>query len=154
MSRETLLYLHLVGAFLFVGGSVLAAALRIQAIWKRRPSEVALLLGAVRPAVPIVGGGFVLALAMGFWLVDRYDLDLGDTWLSASIGLSAWLLVVGAIAGRLDRHARELAEELARSGDERTPELDRRLRDPIALTLNATMIAAIAAIVALMVWKP
>ena len=69
--------------------------------------------------------------------------------------LIAWLGAAGAVAGRLDRKTRELAEREAATGSERpSTELSRRLRDPIALTLDASMLVATIAIVALMVWKP
>jgi hypothetical protein len=35
-----------------------------------------------------------------------------------------------------------------------SPELARRLRDPVALTLDASMLVGTLAIVALMVWRP
>ena len=47
-----------------------------------------------------------------------------------------------------------LAERCAAAGDRKTDELTRRLHDPVALTLDATMLVATIAIVALMVWKP
>lgn len=148
------LFLHLLGAFLFVGGSITAAVLRLAAIARERPSEQALLLRLVRPVVPIVAGGFLLTIGAGFWLVSRLDLDLGSTWLSATFALITWLLVVGALAGRADRRTRELAERLAADGDRTSDELRRRLCDPLALGLNASMLVATLAIVALMVWKP
>jgi hypothetical protein len=46
-----------------------------------------------------------------------------------------------------------LAEQLARDGGEST-ELRARLREPINLALNASLLAASVAVVALMVWKP
>ena len=64
------------------------------------------------------------------------------------------MLVVGAVAGRQDRHTRELAERLAADGDTPSADLARRLRDPLNLALNTSMLLAIIAIVALMVWKP
>lgn len=148
------LFLHLLGSFLFVGGSLTAAVLRFAAIRRERPSEQALLLGLVRPLVPLVGGGFLLTVGAGVWLVERLDLDYGATWLSATFALVAWLLVVGAIAGRADRHTRELAERLAAEGSTVTEELRRRLRDPVVLGLNASMLVATLVIVVLMVWKP
>jgi uncharacterized membrane protein len=75
-------------------------------------------------------------------------------WLQVTYVLVVWLGVVGAIAGRLDRRTRELAERAAAEGDRPSAELARRLRDPVALTLDASMLAATVAIVALMVWKP
>ncbi len=155
MSNATVLFLHLAGAFLFVGGSITAAVLRVAAMQpRRRPSEVTLLLRATRPAVPVVVVGLVLVVAAGFWLVDRLGFDLGAGWLSWTFALLGWLIVAGAVAGRQDRHTRELAERLAAGDDAPSEELSRRLRDPLNLLLNASMLAAVAAIVALMVWKP
>jgi uncharacterized membrane protein len=154
MSDDTILFLHLAGGFLFVGGSIAAAVLRAAAMRRDRPSEIALLLRAVRPAVPLVGGGLVLAVVMGFWLADRLGYGLGAGWLSATFALLAWIAVVGSVAGRQDRHTRELAERLAADGDAPGAELSQRLRDPLNLALNASLLAAITAIVALMVWTP
>ena len=154
MSTHWLVFLHLTGAFLFVGGSIVAATLRVAAMRRERPSEIALLLRAVRPAVPLVAVGFLLAVGVGFSLVNRAGYELGDTWLSATFALLGWTLVVGALAGRQDRHTRELAERLAGEGDAPSGELARRLRDPVSLMLNASLVAAVVAIVALMVWKP
>jgi uncharacterized membrane protein len=90
----------------------------------------------------------------GVWLSHRLDIDLAATWLTATFVLLGWIVAVGAVAGRQDRHTRELAERLAASGDNPSEELARRLRDPVNLTLNASLLAATVAIVALMVWKP
>jgi uncharacterized membrane protein len=109
---------------------------------------------AVRPAVPLIGLGLVLVLVFGFWLSERLDVDLGSTWLTATFVLLGGIVVVGALTGRQDRHTRELAERLASEGDEPSSELNRRLRDPVNLALNAAMLVATVAIVALMVWKP
>lgn len=148
------LFIHLLGAFAFVGGSLVAAALRAAAMRRRRPSEISLLLRAVRPAVPLVAGGLVVTVGAGFWLADRLGYDLGGTWLTLTFALVAWMLVVGAVAGRQDRHTRELAERLTTEGDPPSDELTRRLRDPLNLALNASMLAATIAVIALMVWRP
>ena len=154
MSRDWALFLHLVGVLLFVGGSVGVTALRLLAIGKPRPSESALLLRAARPLVPLVGLGLVLTVAAGAWLAHELGVPYGSGWLRWTYVLIAWLVVVGAIAGRLDRRTRELAEREAAGHDEPSPDLARRLRDPLALTLDASMLAATLAIVALMVWQP
>jgi uncharacterized membrane protein len=154
MSSQVLLFLHLVGAFLFVGGGLVAAVLRLAAIRPDRPSHVALLLRAVRPAVPLIALGLVLVLVFGFWLADRYGYDLGATWLTLTFVLLGWAVVVGGLAGRQDRHTRELAERLAREGDERSAELSERLRDPVNLALNGSLLVATVGILALMVWRP
>ncbi len=154
MGEDGILFLHLVGVLLFVGGSIAAAVLRLAAMRRERPSEIALLLRAVRPAVPLVAGGLLLAVAAGFWLAGRLGFALSETWLTLTFALLGWTVVVGAVAGRQDRKTRELAEILAAGGDAPNAELTRRLRDQLNLALNASLLAATAAIMALMVWKP
>ena len=153
MSEDSLLFLHLAGAFLFVGGSLVAGVLRVAALRREDPREIAVLLRAARPAVPLVAVGLVAAVAFGAWLAHRLGFAYGSTWLSATFALLGWMLVVGGLAGRQDRHTRELAERLTREGGD-ARELTRRLRDPVNLVLNVSLLLATAAIVALMVWKP
>ncbi len=154
MSTEALLFGHLVGAFLFVSGGVMATVARVGALRRERPSEIASALRGARPAVPLIGLGLLVVVGFGFWLTDRLGVDLDETWLTATFALLAWVIVVGAIAGRQDRHTRELAERLAAEGDVTSAELSRRVRDPLNLGLSASLLAATIGIVALMVWKP
>ena len=100
-----------------------------------------------------MGGGLVVAAAAGFGLAGDLDVDLGARWLVATYVLLGWLAAVGAVAGRQDRRTRELAERLAAAAEE-DDELRRRLIDPVNLVLNASLLAATVAVVALMVWKP
>ncbi len=154
MARDLALFLHLSGVLLFAGGSIAVTALRVLAIGKERPAESAVLLRAVRPLVPLVGVGLLLTLGAGVWLADELDVPYDSGWLQAAYVLILWLGVAGALAGRLDRKTRELAEREAAEGDRMSAELARRLRDPLALTLDASMLVATVAIVALMVWEP
>ncbi len=154
MARDWALFLHLSGVLLFVGGSIAVTALRLLAIGKERPSESAVLLRAVRPLVPLVGTGLLLTLGAGVWLADELRVPYDSGWLQAAYVLIVWLGVAGAVAGRLDRKTRELAEREAAERESPSPELARRLRDPVALTLDGSMLVATVAIVALMVWKP
>lgn len=154
MSEEGILFLHLAGVLLFVGGSVAAGLLRLAAMRRERPSEIALLLRSVRPVVPIVAGGLVVTIAAGLWLASDLGISLSATWLTLTFVLIGWMLVVGAVAGRQDRMTRVLAERLAAEDDAPSAELARRLRAQLNLTLNASMLIAVIAIVALMVWKP
>jgi uncharacterized membrane protein len=154
MARDWALFLHLSGVLLFVGGSIAVTALRLLAIGKERPSESAVLLRAVRPLVPLVGTGLLLTLGAGVWLADELRVPYDSGWLQAASVLIVWLGVAGAVAGRLDRRTRELAEREAVARETPSPELARRLRDPVALTLDGSMLVATVAIVALMVWRP
>jgi len=154
MARDWALFLHLSGVLVFVGGSIAVTALRLLAIGKERPSESAVLLRAVRPLVPLVGTGLLLTLGAGVWLADELRVPYDSGWLQAAYVLIVWLGVAGAVAGRLDRKTRELAEREAAERETPSPELARRLRDPVALTLDGSMLVATVAIVALMVWNP
>ena len=154
MSENGILFLHLAGVLLFVGGSIAAAVLRAASMHRERPSEIALLLRAIRQAVPLVAGGLVLTVGAGFWLAHRLGLALSGTWLTFTLVLIGWMVVVGAVAARQDRATREMAERLAGGGDRPDLELARRLRDPVNLLLNTSILVAIVAVVALMVWKP
>ena len=154
MARDWALFLHLSGVLLFVGGSIAVTALRLLAIGKERPSESAVLLRSVRPLVPLVGTGLLLTLGAGVWLADELRVPYDSGWLQAAYVLIVWLGVAGAVAGRLDRRTRELAEREAVARETPSPELARRLRDPVALALDGSMLVATVAIVALMVWRP
>jgi uncharacterized membrane protein len=154
MAGDWALFLHISGVLLFVGGSIAVTALRLLAIGKERPSESALLLRSVRPLVPLVGLGLLLTVGAGAWLAHELGVPYDSGWLLWTYALVAWLVVVGAFAGRLDRHTRELAERVASEGDRPSDDLARRLRDPLALILDASMLIATIAIVALMIWKP
>jgi uncharacterized membrane protein len=151
-----LLALHLLAAFCFVSGSIAAGILHWAAMRRERPSEVALLLGLVRPMVLVVGIGSLGALALGIWLTqDNPDgVALSDGWVIAAIVL--WL-AAGALAGpggkRL-RHARELAERLAAEGDLPSEVLRAAVADRTALALNYASFALVIGILALMIFKP
>jgi uncharacterized membrane protein len=103
VARDWALFLHLVGVLLFTGASVTVTALRLLAIGKSRPSESALLLRAVRPIVPLVGLGLVLTVGAGAWLAHELGVSYGAGWLRWTYVLLGWLVVVGAVGGRLDR---------------------------------------------------
>jgi hypothetical protein len=51
MSEGGILFVHLIGVFLFVGGSMTASALRFSALKIDNPTEIATLLKTVRPIV-------------------------------------------------------------------------------------------------------
>ncbi len=152
---EWLLFFHVSGAFLMLGGIVVAWVLGIAAALRERPSEIALLMRLTGVAAAAIGLGMALALVFGLWLV--FDLDayrLWDGWIVGALVLFLLSGATGGIAGNRDTKARRYAERLAREGDVPSAELAARVRDPIALALNLVSSLLAFAILALMVWKP
>ena len=152
---QWLLAIHVLGAFLFVSGSILAGLLHFAAMRRERPSEIAVALRLVRVAVVIVGIGSVVSLGLGIWLVDYlpgYDFD--DAWILAALVLWAVSVALSGPGGTRARHARELAERLAAAGDAPSEDLKRAVADRAALALNYASFAVLLAILGLMIWKP
>jgi uncharacterized membrane protein len=151
---EWLLFLHVTGAFLLLGGVVVVAAFTVAALRRERPSEIALLLGLTRWGLPAISVGMLLTLGFGLWLVHDAGYGYGDAWIVASLAL--WVITgfLGDRGGRFDRETRSLAQRLAAAGDAPSPELAARLRNPVALALNWGSALAALAILALMIWKP
>ena len=68
---QWLLFLHVTGAFLLLGGGFVAGSLNIAALRRDRPSEIVLLFGLIRIAVASILIGTLLAFVFGLWLVHE-----------------------------------------------------------------------------------
>ncbi len=151
---QWLLALHVTGAFLLVGGGVIAAALNLVALGRDRPSEIALLFGLIRFAVVAIVVGSLLAFLFGLWLVHEAGYGYGDGWIVAALVLFVAANAMGGIGGRRDERTARLARELAAGGDAPSSELRAHVRDPLSLTLSYGSGLLLVAILALMIWKP
>src|SRR5262249_33776550 len=151
---HALLFLHLLSAFLFVGGTVAAGILQLTALGRERPSEIALLLRTARTAVAFTIGGALGTLVFGLALVGHLDIGFGTGWGAVSIALWVVAMGLGGAGGRSARHARYLAERLAREGDQPSDELRALVAHRPSLLLSYAATAAIVAILVLMVWRP
>jgi uncharacterized membrane protein len=151
---QWLIALHVTGAFLLLGGGVLAAVLSVAAQRSERPSEIALFLGLTRVAVVAIGIGALLTLVLGLWLVSDADYSFGEAWIILSLVLWLGSMGAGGAGGARDKETRLLAQKLATEANEMTPELRARLRDPLALALSYGSGLALVVVLALMVWKP
>ena len=153
---DWLLFLHVTGAFLLIAGSVMAAILLFSAIRRERPSEVALILGLTRFAVPLIGAGSLLTIVFGLWLVSAagYDYSYGSFWVIAALVLWVLANATGKLGGDRAEATRKLAEQLATQGDAPTPELRARLRDSRMLALNYGSGLLVLLILIDMIWKP
>jgi hypothetical protein len=143
------LFFHLVGAFLFVSGAVVAAAAFEVARRRDDLQEIALLLGVTRVGVVLVGAGGALVLAFGLWLVHLTRAGYGATWVDSALGLFALAAALGALGGRRPRHARLLAR-----GGGPAAEVRALLDDRWSRAANCASAAVVLAILALMVWQP
>jgi len=151
---DWLLFLHVTGAFLVIGGAVMAGVFNFSALRTERPSDVVIFFRFARIAVASIGVGMVLTLGFGLWLVHDVGYGWGETWIVLALVLWVASNALGGIGGNRERKVRELAERLTAEGDAPSPELSARLRDPVWLAVSwGSGIAAIA-ILALMIWKP
>jgi uncharacterized membrane protein len=154
---DWLVFLHVSGAFLLLGGAIAAGLLNISALrGGRTPSEVALLFGLVRIAVVAIVLGSLLTLVFGLWLVHEapWRYGYGDGWIVGSIILWVVGVAAGNAGGRRDEQTAKLARQLAAEGDSASAELAARLRDPVTLTLSYGSGLVILAVLAMMIWKP
>jgi uncharacterized membrane protein len=148
------LALHISGAFLLLGGSVVAGVFSLAALRRERPSEIEALLQLTRWGVGAVGIGSLMTLAFGLWLVDIAGYGWSEAWIVLALVLWVVSNAIGGIGGSRDKRTRLLAEQLAAEGDAPSPELHARLRDPVSLTLSWGSGVLVLAILALMIWKP
>ena len=146
--------LHISGAFFLVSGSVTAGVLSVLAQRAERPSDSALLLRLIRPAVIVIGVGVASTLIFGIWLWHELGFGIGTWWIWASIVLWVIANALGGMGGKRQEHARKLAEQLAAAGDTMTDELRALLRDRRGNALSWLAGAATLAILVLMIWKP
>jgi uncharacterized membrane protein len=152
---DWLVFFHVTGAFFLLGGIVVAGILNLVAIGQeRRPSEVAALYGLIRFAVPLIGIGLLLTLAIGLWLVSEANYSYGDGWIIAALVLWVIATALGNIDGRYQRQTGELAQRLATEDDAPSVELRARLRNPVALAISYGSGLIAFAILAIMIWKP
>jgi uncharacterized membrane protein len=151
---EWLLFLHVTGAFLFLGAAVVAGILNITALRRERPSEIAVLLRLAGRGVAAMGIGFFLLLIFGLWLVHVAGYSFGAGWVIASLVLFALSNALGGVGGNRDKATRLLAEQLAAADDRPSAELRARLRDPVSLALSYGSGLAALVVLVLMIWKP
>ena len=148
------LFFHLLGAFLFVAG-VVVAGIGFEAARRRRlPAEIALLLGLTRIGVLLVALGALLVVPFGLWLVQLGDWGYGAGWVDAALALFVVVSVLGGIGGRRPKRARKLAARLAQEGNRESAELRELLDDRQGLALNYLAGLLVLVIVVLMVFKP
>ena len=148
------LFFHLLGAFAFVAGMLVAGVAFETARRREAPAEIALLLELSRVGVVFVAAGTALTLGFGLWLVDLGGWGYGADWIDAAIALLVVVVVIGGVGGQRPKRARKLARRLADDGAPSSPELRALLDDRAARGLNYLAVLILLAILVLMVFKP
>ena len=153
---DWLLFLHVTGAFVLVGGTVVAGVLTLAALRRERPSEIAALLGLIRISLPFIYAGVALTLVFGLWLVHEagQGYSYTDAWVIAAIVLWVVANALGGAGGRRQEEARRFAVDLAELGDTANADQRARLVDPVGIALSLASGVAVFAVLALMIWKP
>jgi uncharacterized membrane protein len=149
-----LLFFHLLGAFFFVSGAVVAGVLQVAAMRRELPSEIALLLRVTRIGVALVGVGALMTLGFGLGLARHEGVPIGSGWISAALGLWVASMALGGAGGRTARHARYLAERLAAEDNRVSDELRALVADRPSLLASYASSTCVLAIIVLMVWQP
>lgn len=152
--EDVALFFHLLGAFAFVAGTIVAGVAFETARRRTTPAEIALLLSLSRIGVLLVALGTLLVLGFGLWLVHLGAWGYGAGWVDAALGLLAATVVLGTIGGQKPKRARKLARDLAADGAPVSVELRALLDDRATLATNYLSALMLLAIIALMVFKP
>jgi uncharacterized membrane protein len=152
--EDIALFGHLLGAFLFVSGTVVAGIAFEAGRRRGTPGEIALLLGLARIGAALVGLGILAVLGFGLWLVHLGDWSYDSGWVKAAIALFVAAVVLGGYGGQAPKRARQLATRLAVEGQPVSDELRSLLANRTALLANYASVLLVIAILVLMVWKP
>ena len=114
---DWLLFVHIVGAMVWVGGLVALAAFGTQALRSGDRETVARFVGSLRVVGPFVlAPSSALVIAVGIWMViDSSAWDFGQTWIWLGLVLLAGAVLVGAAF--LSRAALA-AERALKAGDD------------------------------------
>jgi hypothetical protein len=150
--EEVALYLHLLGAFAFLAGLVLAGVAFESARRRTTAGDVALLLGLARRGALLAVAGAAVAGPFGLWLVHLGSFGYGSGWVDAAIAAFVAALLLGAYGGQAPKRARKLAEA---TGPDAAVEGELRcaLDDRAALAANYLALALVLGIITLMVFK-
>jgi uncharacterized membrane protein len=110
---DWLLFLHIIGVALWLGGLVVVSVFGTLVLHSRDVELVGRFTGSLRIVGPTILGPSMLAvLAFGIWLVVRSDAwNFGQAWVIAGLGLFAAAFLIGvALQARAAIGAQRAAE--------------------------------------------
>ncbi len=155
MATNVLLFLHILGAFMIVGGAALDTALSVRGATTNRTHTLATLADLqLRASRMVLLPGAIVAVVFGTWLVPVAGYSFSGAWLSAAY--LAWIVLMG-LHGVLGRHVRTVraeAERLITQGVAESEELRALFATPRARMYRWIVNALIVVFLYLMVFRP
>jgi uncharacterized membrane protein len=153
---KTLLFLHLLGVFLIVGGAGVATALGIKMSKSRRARTIAEMASlSIVAERYVITPGAILALVAGTFLVHRSGHDFGEFWVIAAYVLWAVAITIGwAILGRHSSRLKAHANRLVGDGVDEDDELRKAAAAPVGPVFGAVQNVILLAFLYLMVARP
>ena len=153
---ETLLFFHILGAFLILAGAGVGTAAGIAMARTKKVHTIAALTQIAHKAEYIgnVPGG-VLTFVFGTWLVIEGNWDFGALWIS--LAYLIWLLAMGlgtGVIGRFTKRVHARSQELIAEGVDESDELATMAADPVGPIVGNVLHALTLAILYLMIVKP
>jgi uncharacterized membrane protein len=153
-SREVLLILHLIGAFLLTAGAGAATAFGIRAGTTTNTHVIAATTGMSRHLEHfVIMPGALVALVFGTWLVIDGDFEFSAGWISAAYAL--WIisvllgnLVLARHAKRVNLSAMALLAEGVEESEALRLEADEALPKATGILLNIVIVIFIYLMVA------
>jgi len=153
---QSLLFLHILGVFLIVGGAAIATALGIRASKSVHTRTIAALSGlSIIAERYVITPGAILALVAGSFLVHQVGYSFGQAWIVASYVLWVTAMSVGwGVLGRHSAHLNTHAKRLVAEGVETSDELGREAAAPVGMIFGAVQNVILIAFIYLMVVRP
>ncbi len=122
---DWLMFLHVLAAMLWLGGTAAISALATYTTRRAEPAAIERFIGSLRVIGPLVLAPATFAVVgFGIWLVlDGGAWEFGQTWIRLALGLFAGAFLVGAA---FQSRAAIAAQRAAEEGN--TDEAARQLR--------------------------
>lgn len=146
---ETLTFVHIVAAAVWIGAVALSAALGIQAAASADAAQITAYARQGRVVGALTGAASIVLIAFGVWAAADADIDFGTTWIT--IGMTTWLLAFLIAAVFYGPYAVRLRRAIASEGAD-SPRVGSLLR--MRLAVAAVEIVLLVVAVWAMVDKP
>jgi uncharacterized membrane protein len=153
---KTLLFLHILGVFMIVGGAAVATALGIKMSKSRHARAIADMSSVSIVAERyVITPGAILALVAGTFLVHKSGHQFDEFWIIAAyvlwvVAITIGWVILGRHSSSLNRHANELLAK----GVEDDDGLQKAAAAPVGPVFGALQNVILLALLYLMVVRP